>query len=325
MPNQTRANRNKPTKKKSVVKIVLSVVLFFMLILTLAGGYVAWQVWDDLQSTTDEMYEDVEGQEQHVSRETKPVVVDDGEDPFSVLIMGVDQGDFGRDAQGRSDTMMLLTINPNTEKTSIVSIPRDTYTEIIGRGFKDKINHAYAFGGTSMAVNTVQNLLDVPVDYYVSVNMESMQQIIDAVGGITITPPLSFSHSGNSFVEGQPTHMSGSQALSYSRMRYDDPNGDYGRQHRQRQVIESTMNSIASVDSIRNYSAILGTMSNSMKTNMSFDDMVDMFNKYRGAVSNIEQVQLSGTGKMISGVYYEMIPDDEINRVHTHLKSELEL
>lgn len=323
MNKHTRTTRNKK-KKNSIGKIILKVFLVLLLLFVVAGGYVVWQVYNDLQTTTDEMYEEVEGQEQHTSRKEKPVVVDDGEDPFSVLIMGVDTGD-GRVETGRSDTMMLLTVNPNTDKTSIVSIPRDTYTEIIGRGHNDKINHAYAFGGTSMAMNTVQNLFDIPVDYFVSVNMDSMQQIVDAVGGISVMPPLSFSSGEYSFVEGQSTHMNGAKALAYSRMRKGDPNGDYGRQHRQRQVIEGTMRSIASLDSIMNYRNILGTLGNSMKTNMSFDDMVDMFNNYRGSVSNVDQVQLSGSGQMIGGVYYEIIPDEEINRVSSHLKTELEL
>lgn len=323
MSQRSRINRNKK-KKRSTGRTLLKIFLLFLLLFVLAGGYVIWQVYNDLQSTTEEMYEEVEGQEQHTSRKEKPVVVDDGEDPFSVLIMGVDTGD-GRVETGRSDTMMLLTVNPNTDKTSIVSIPRDTYTEIIGRGHKDKINHAYAFGGTGMAMNTVQNLFDIPVDYFVSVNMDSMQQIVDAVGGITVLPPISFTQSPYTFVEGQATHMDGAKALSYSRMRKSDPNGDYGRQHRQRQVIEGTMKSIASLDSIMNYRNILGTLGNSMKTNMSFDDMVDMFNNYRGSVSNVDQVQLSGSGQMIGGVYYEIIPDEEINRVSSHLKTELEL
>lgn len=119
--------------------------------------------------------------------------------------------------------------------------------------------------------------------------------------------------------------MTGDQALSYSRMRYDDPEGDYGRQQRQRQVIEATMKKIASLDSVRNYSSILESMSSSMKTNMSFDDMVDMFNKYRGAVNEIEQEQLAGNGTMMNGIYYEIIPEEEISRVQNHLKSELEL
>ena len=325
MTKQLRSRKHhKRNNKRTAGKIIFSI---FMLMFTLIGAiaaYIGWQVYSDLRSTTDEMYKPVEAQEQHTSRQERPLDVDKGEDPFSVLIMGVDT-DGPDNMSGRSDTLMLLTINPNTEKTSIVSIPRDTYTEIVGRGTMDKINHAYAFGGTSMTVNTVQNLFDIPVDYYVSVNMEGMQQIVDAVGGIDVVPSLTFSQGEYTFVEGQTTHMDGAKALAYSRMRKNDPSGDYGRQHRQRQVIEATMQSVASLDSVMNYRSILGAMSTNMRTNMAFEDMMDMFNNYRSSVSDVEQIQLSGSGTMINGVYYEMIPDEEIARVQDHLKSELEL
>lgn len=326
MSTRTRSNRHQhKNSKKSSRKIVFGIVFLLFNIIMLIGGYLLWQVYSDIRSTTDEMYEEVEAQEQHTSRQDKPLDVDQGEDPFSVLIMGVDTGEYGRIETGRSDTMMLITVNPNTDQASIVSIPRDTYTEIIGRGEMDKINHAYAFGGTTMAVNTVQNLFDIPVDYYVSVNMESMQQIVDAVGGITVVPPMTFSQAGYQFNEGQAVNMDGAQALEYSRMRYEDPDGDYGRQLRQRQVLEGTMQRIASFDSVMNYRDILGTLSSNMKTNMAFEDMIDMFTNYRSSASNVEQVQLSGSGQMQNGVYYEMIPEEEISRVQTHLKSELEI
>lgn len=271
------------------------------------------------------MYEEIEAQEQHVSRQQKPVTVDDGIEPFSVLILGIDTGDLGRSETGRSDAMTVLTVNPNTNQVSIVSIPRDTYSEIVGRGHMDKINHAYAFGGTSMAINSVQNLFDIPIDYYVSINMESMQGIIDAIGGIKITPTMSFNHSGNSFKKNQPTLMDGSKALSYSRMRYEDPKGDYGRQYRHRQIIEGAMQKAASFDSIRNYKGILNALSANIKTNISFDEMIDIFNNYSNSANNIEQVQLAGYGEMKNGVYYEIMPNEEVERVQNHLKNELEL
>lgn len=324
MTKQTRSERNTPKKKKTVSKILLKTTLFFLVILVAGGGYVGWQVWSDLQSTTDDMYEGTEDREEHSARQDKPIDVNSGEDAFTVLLMGIDN-DGDNVEYGRSDTMMLVTVNPNTEKTSILSIPRDTYTEIVGRGTKDKINHAHAFGKASMAMDSVQNLLDVPVDYYLSVNMESMQQMVDAVGGITVTPPLSFTQGEYQFTEGEPTHMDGEKALAYTRMRKKDPNGDYGRQLRQRQIIEGAMKSVASVDSIVNYRDILGTMGNTMKTNMSFSEMQDLFSNYRGAAKDIEQDQLSGSGTMMNGVYYEIIPDEEISRVQNDLKAELEI
>lgn len=325
MTKKSRVNRNSPKrKKKSTGRIVFLTAFLILNTLFLVAGFFVWQAYRDLRSTTDEMFEEVPDQEQHVSREEKPLDVDAGETPFSVLIMGVDT-DSDDSMSGRSDTLMFMTVNPNTETSTIVSIPRDTYTEIVGRGTKDKINHAYAFGGTSMTVNSVQNLFDLPVDYYVSVNMASMVQIIDAVGGITITPPLTFSQDSYSFTEGQPTQMDGSKALSYSRMRKNDPDGDYGRQYRQRQVIEGTMQSIASLNSISNYRSILASMSESMRTNMAFDDMVDMFNNYRSSANNVEQMQLRGSSMFIDNVYYESISDEEISRVRSQLKEELEL
>ena len=322
MEEETRVRRKRRKRKKKSIwkKILISLVVALLLIVG-AGAIVAWKVYSDVQSSTEEMYTETN----HEQKREKPVVVDQGDDPFSILLMGIDTGDMGRNYQGRSDTMMLMTVNPNSNETTIVSIPRDTYTEIVGRGTMDKINHAYAFGGTEMALNTVQNLFDIPVDYFVSVNMEGLQQIIDAMGGVDITPNLTFDQGGYSFVEGQPVHMDGNMALEYSRMRKSDPNGDYGRQERQRSVVEATVRKMASVESVLNYQGVLNSLSANMQTNMSFDDMVDAFTKYNSATRSITQEQLSGSGRKQNGVYYEFIPDEEVQRISDLLKSELEL
>ena len=221
--------------------------------------------------------------------------------------------------------MMVMTVNPNTEQATIVSIPHDTRTEIIGHETMDKINHAYAFGGTSMSVNTVQNMFDIPIDYYVEVNMQGMQDIIDAVGGIQVTSPLSFSFEGYSFIEGSSTLMDGETALAYARMRYDDPDGDSGRQERQRQVIQSTIEKVASFSTISNYQDVLSSLESNMQTNLEFDDMMKIFNNYRSAAGNIQQEQLEASGTMIDGIYYGIVSDEEMSRVSGLLKEQLEL
>lgn len=323
MEEEKRVRRKrKKRKKKSIWKKVLISLAVVLLLIVGAGTFVAWKVYSDVQSSTEEMYTE----SNHEQKREKPVVVDQGKDPFSVLLTGIDTGALGREYKGRSDSLMLMTVNPNTNETTIVSIPRDTYTEIVGHGTMDKINHAYAFGGIDMTLNTVQTLFDIPVDYYVSVNMEGLQQIIDAVGGIDITPPLTFDYEGGyHFEEGQPTHMNGETALAYSRMRYDDPNGDYGRQERQREVVTTTIKKMASVESVMNYQSVLNSLSSNMQTNLTFDDMVDLFTKYNSAIGKMEQVQMSGTGRKQNGVYYEFIPDEEVQRISDLLKSELEL
>ncbi|MFP3489657.1 LCP family protein, partial [Staphylococcus sp. SIMBA_130] len=89
---------------------------------------------------------------------------------ISILLMGVDERE---NDQGRSDTMIMITVNPNDNSMMMFNIPRDTRTEIIGRGTVEKMNHAYAYGGVEMAMDTVENFLDVPIDYYFKVNMEA--------------------------------------------------------------------------------------------------------------------------------------------------------
>lgn len=321
MEENKRTKKRRKAKKKSPIKKILLSILGIIGVFAVAGVFVMWRVYSDVRSSTDSMYEEVAGQEQ---KRERPVDVDSGDDPFSVLLMGLDTGEFGRTDQGRSDSIMIMTINPNNDKATMISVPRDTYTEIVGHGTKDKINHAYAFGGVPMAINTVQNLFDIPIDYYVSVNMEAVQEIIDSVGGIEITPPLSFTHTDFDFVKEQQMHMDGAKALAYSRMRYDDPNGDYGRQARQREVLETTIKKFATLDSIMNYRTILDSLSSNMQTNLTFDDMVDVFTKYRDSADSIEQVQMTGSGKKVDGVYYEFILDEEVQRVSYLLKTELE-
>ncbi|WP_320164398.1 LCP family protein [uncultured Trichococcus sp.] len=246
-------------------------------------------------------------------------------EPVSILLLGVDTGDLGRTEQGRSDSMVVVTINPHTQKTTLLSIPRDTYTEIVGYGTSDKINHAYAFGGTAMSINTVQQMLDIPIDFYVMVNMAGIQEIVDAVGGITVESPLAFNQNGYDFVQGT-NQLDGEAALAFARMRYEDPAGDTGRQGRQRLVIEGVIRKLATPETLLNYQTILQSLSANMQTSFQLSDFYTLQNKdYLGAVSHIEQQQLGGTGGMMNEIYYNFVDETEMARVQDLLQAELEL
>lgn len=246
-------------------------------------------------------------------------------EPVSILLLGVDTGDLGRTEQGRSDSMVVVTINPHTQKTTLLSIPRDTYTEILGYGTSDKINHAYAFGGTAMSINTVQQMLDIPIDFYVMVNMAGIQEIVDAVGGITVESPLTFNQNGYDFVQGT-NQLDGEAALAFARMRYEDPAGDTGRQGRQRLVIEAVIRKLATPETLLNYQAVLETLSANMQTSFQLSDFYTLQNQdYLGAVGNIEQQQLGGTGDMMNDIYYNFVDEAELTRVRDLLQIELEL
>ena len=303
------------TKKKRTWLKVTGIIL---LILVIGVGVYAYNVYSSLKSAVTTMNQPIDRKQSEKRQE--PVALTD-KDPFSVLMLGVDEraGD-----RGRSDTMIVLTVNPNNNSVKMLSIPRDTRTEIIGKGKVDKINHAYAFGGVPMSINTVENFLDIPIDYYMKVNMEGFRDIVNAVGGITVQNDLDFTYDGYHFTKG-PLDLDGKKALAYSRMRYDDPRGDFGRQTRQRQIIQGVIKEGASVASLTNYSDIFNALSKNVKTNLTFNQMIDIQKNYKSAGSNITQMEIKETGTKISGIYYGLVSDAEKQRVQNELKTQLEL
>ena len=242
--------------------------------------------------------------------------------PLSILLMGVDER--GED-KGRSDSLLLFTLNPQKKSMKITSIPRDTYTEIVGKDKKDKINHAYAFGGIDMAVKTVENFLNVPVDHYVEVNMEGFKDIVDAVGGVDVYNELSFNQDGSSFAKGD-IHLNGEEALKYSRMRYFDPRGDFGRQMRQRQVIQAVIKKGASVSSLASYGDVLKAIEKNVKTSLTQGQMFDIQKNYKDCMQNSEEIQIPGDGhKAADGIWYYYVPDAAKQDLTNKLRSHLEL
>ncbi|AJD92268.1 hypothetical protein JMA_29510 [Jeotgalibacillus malaysiensis] len=306
--------RKKKKKKKRVLKWSLGILGFVILA---AGAYVFF-IYQSLTSATNQMHEPIE---REVSEKRMEEVRFEEQDPFSVLLLGVDEreGD-----SGRSDTMIVMTVNPQTEETKLLSIPRDTYTNIEGRGM-DKINHAYAFGGVELSMVTVENMLDIPIDYYVRVNMEGFKDVVDAVDGVTVNNGFEFNSGGYSYPLGEIT-LNGDEALAYARMRYEDPNGDFGRQERQRQVIQGIIREGASVNSLVNFRDIFNALGSNVKTNLSFDQLMEIQSKYRSAAGNVQQTTLDGgSGQYINDIYYYVVPDERIIEAQNQLKKELAL
>ncbi|MFP7484964.1 LytR family transcriptional regulator [Priestia filamentosa] len=306
--------KKKPKKKRTLLKTII--IIFILLIL--GGLGFAYYMYHSLASTLDGTHQALH---RKVSEKRDEGVKFSEKDPISILLLGVDEREGDR---GRSDSMILMTVNPDTKSMKMVSIPRDTRTEIIGHGTTDKINHAYAYGGVNMAVDTVENFLDVPVDYYVQVNMESFKDIVDAVGGVTVNNSLDFTYDGVHFKKGQIS-LNGEEALKFSRMRYEDPRGDFGRQERQRQIIQAVIKKGASFNTLANYGDILDTIGKNIKTNLTFDNMKDIQSNYKEARHSLEQLQVSGEGQKVDGVYYYVVPETEREKLATELKEHLNI
>jgi polyisoprenyl-teichoic acid--peptidoglycan teichoic acid transferase len=309
-----RADKHK--KKKRTWLRVVGIVLLLML---LGGGAYAYSIYHSLNSAVETMHTPIDRDKS--DKRTKEVKFTD-KDPFSVLLMGVDERE---NDKGRSDTMIVLTVNPEKKSVKMLSIPRDTLTDIVGHGTRDKINHAYAFGGVEMAMDTVEEMLDIPIDYYVQINMEGFEDIVNAVGGITVNNDLNFTYSGFSFPEGS-IDLNGKKALAYTRMRYEDPRGDFGRQIRQRQIIQGIIREGASVSSLWKFDDIFDALGSNVRTNMKFEEMVDIQKHYKDAANDIEQIKIeTGSGTKIDNIYYYLIPDEELVQIQDTLKEHLEL
>ncbi|MCQ5203896.1 LCP family protein, partial [Mordavella massiliensis] len=231
-----------------------------------------------------------------------------------------------RDYKGRTDTIMMMTLNPQKKTTTIVSLPRDMKVNLPGYAEYSpaKINAAYTYGGVKETIDTVQKYFNVPIDYYVMVNMGGLEKAINQVGGVSVTSPLTFDYEGYSFKKGQTYHMNGAKALAFSRMRYDDPQGDYGRQERQRLVITALMKEAASYKLVLNQK-FLNSIADQSKTNLTFSDMTTLAMKYRKANGKVVSDHAQGHGDSEGGESFEVVPTSEMQRVSDEIRDALQL
>lgn len=228
--------------------------------------------------------------------------------PISILLMGTDTGALGRSFKGRTDTMIICVLNPHDKTMTLVSIPRDALVAVDGyeQYYPSKINSAYAYGGSTTAVQTVQKYLNIPIDFYATINMGGLEDLINAVGGVDVKPLLSFSFAGYHFTKGQETHMDGQEALQYCRMRDQDPLGDYGRQNRQRQIIMALAFKGIKLNNLLN-DAFLNSLSKQLRTDLSFNNMISLNMKYRVATHHMKSTHLQGTTQEIGTSDFEVV------------------
>ncbi len=262
-------------KKKSKKKKVMFTILSILAVLVVAVGAYFYYLYDNVEKAVDEMYKPIEKESKAETKQKQETI--NKSEPISILLMGVDErkGDVGR-----SDTLIAMTLNPAKEKMQMISIPRDTKTEIVGRGTVNKINAAYAYGGVKMAKDTVEAFTGVKMDYYIQVNMEALSALVDAVGGITVQNDLDwidegYYKKGYHYEKGQ-LQLDGPKALGFVRMRHLDPNGDFGRNERQREVINGIIDKATSVSSVTHFNDILAALGENVKTNIAFDQMMDI-------------------------------------------------
>ena len=310
-----------------MVKKIIGMVLAFLAVTILGIGAFAYTIYQQGTDALSKTYKKI-GEETNVIEATEPL---------TILLMGVDTGNVERTDpwEGNSDSMILLTVNPRTKKTTMLSLERDILTKIQhqdGQVAEAKLNAAYAGGGAELAISTIQKMMNIHIDRYVMVNMQGLQQLVDAVGGITVNNTLGFPISITDQEEfnkisigvGEQT-LNGEEALVYSRMRYQDPEGDYGRQKRQREVIQKVVEKVLSLNSVSHYQSILKALSTNMQTNIDLSSKsIPSLLGYRDSFKTIETHQLQGEDANLQGISYQIVTTSHLLEMQNLLRTSLD-
>ena len=248
-------------------------------------------------------------------------------EPVSILAMGTDVGALNRGNKGgNTDSRELFTINPKAKTITMTSVPRDILVRVNTDDGPDyvKLNAAYAIGGPKQSVKQVKELLGVPIDYYAVINMGVLEKVVNSVGGVDVDNPFAFDYEGHHFKKGKQ-HLNGTNALKYSRMRYDDPNNDYGRQRRQQQILQNVIQKFKTSGSISAANKILDAVGDGVKTNIPIDDIATLYGNYHGAMDNVKTYHFQGQNATIEGVSFQIASPKEINRVSRLVRKQLGL
>lgn len=237
-----------------------------------------------------------------------------------MLILGVDPGWVtpGHAGTGRSDTIMLATYDPKTGEVSLLSIPRDTRVAIPGHG-EDKINAAYAYGGVELAMQTVRNFLNVPIQYYVKIDTTGFSRLVDAIGGVTIDVEKDMNwddNAGNLHIHLQKglQTLNGAQAEGYVRFRHTD--SDFARAARQQKFIAAALKQVLTPANLLKIPTLMRIGFQTVQTNIPLPVAL----RYSTAIKSVQADKVAsytveGSDTYIDGVYYMLPNVDKMNQL----------
>ena len=311
-------NKDKKTKKlPKWTKIVLCI--FSAIILTIAALYTySYYTVNNIVNKSEKI--ELKEDELGVVDEEELKQYDDYTEIVNIALFGIDSTD---STSGRSDSIIVATLDSIHNKLKLTSFMRDSYVNISNYGY-DKLNHAYAYGGANLAINTLNTNFGLNITDFVAVDFASLPKIIDSLGGITIDiteEELNYingyinninSVSGtNSPIITTPGahHVDGAQALAYSRIRYTS-GGDFKRTERQRTVLTALFNKALNVPATQ-YLDVISTLAQYATTNLNTNEILKLATKIgsmglNGVTIEQERFPIDGycEGTMIDGIYY---------------------
>lgn len=256
-------------------------------------------------------------------KKVKKTGIDVTEDPFIILINGIDTRSNSLPSRSLSDVNMLMVVNPKTHNVLLVHIPRDYYLEIPGYGASDKLTHTGTIGGVDTTIATIENAFGIKISYYVRVNFNFVTNLVDSIGGIDIYNDQSYgftcwTDSGCYFYPGPNAGVDGRCALAFARERYAYESGDRHRGENQEQVIDQILHKVTtSTAIISNYNGILDALSGTFETNMSNEELTSLIKMQVDEMPSwsLEPFSVTGSGTSAYTLSYPnqelyvMIPD----------------
>lgn len=311
-------NNNKKGKKKRK-RILLWIIMPILLLIIGATAYGGF-LYNKAESVMNKSYKPID-------RDTKNTNVE--LENTSILFIGVDDSEKRKESgSSRSDALMLATFNKEEKSIKLLSIPRDSYVHIPEKDIYTKITHAHAYGGVKLTLETVEELLDVPVDYYVKMNFNAFIDVINALDGVKVDVPFTFSeqdsedHAKAITLQKGLQELDGEEALAFARTRKID--SDIQRGLRQQQIFKAILAKGSSIKSITNYTDVMEAVGKNMSTDLTFGQMKSFISYIQaGSGINVESMSLKGSDSYIDRVYYYQLDEDALEETKTKLKEHL--
>ncbi len=316
---KTKVKAKKKKKKSKIKKIILWSISILLISLLGIGGYGVYYI-NSMLNKVEKVEVKKENLSIDIKKEEKYVEIK------NIALFGIDGES---DENGRSDVIMILTLDSEHDKIKLTSIMRDSYVDIPGYGM-DKLNHAYAYGGPELAIKTLNENFGLNIKEFMTVNFSSMPKIIDKLGGVSIEVTDEELKHINSYivnmdnVNGTKTpsitsaglqELNGTQATAYSRIRYTNGD-DYKRTERQRTVINGLFEKASEI-SITKYPALINEFLPFISTNMSSTEMLTIAKNFaflldNGLTQSRYPLDEQAVGQMINGVSYITFDIEEL-------------
>ncbi|MBL4966676.1 LCP family protein [Bacillus halotolerans] len=324
--------RSQRKKKKRRLRKWVKLLIGFVVILMIAAGSIGTYAYVKLNNASKQAHIDLNDNGQSVKRIKE---FDPKKDSFTVLLLGIDsrnsKGETVDDA--RSDANVLVTFNRKNKTATMLSIPRDSYVNIPGYGY-DKFTHAHAYGGVKLSAKTVENLLDIPVDYVIESNFDAFKDVVDELNGVSIdvksekiANQIKKDTKGKVVLKTGVQTLNGEEALAYVRTRKADT--DFQRGQRQMEVLNAIIKKSRSLSSIPAYDDIVDSLGKNLKMNLSLNDAIGLF-PFITSLKSVDTEQLTGSDIYLYSsrerkkLYYLQLDNEKLEEIKTELKNDID-